>query len=200
MHDVAVAGDLHELSDVHSARLAHFRQVVARQVNQHDVLGALFRIADEFFRKPAVFNLSIAAWPRTGNRVSEDLAVFHRHECFRRGADYAEGLAFGVFHLEQVHVRARVRAPQDTVDVESRSRGVAFEPLSRNHLKHVTAANVLFRGFNGREEVFVLRVGPHRRCRPIERRNDGFTPLIEVAQHGVDPLAAVLIGLFDALW
>src|SRR5699024_1844922 len=41
VHDVAVADDVHELADVDRPGGAHLRQVVAGQIDEHEVFGAL---------------------------------------------------------------------------------------------------------------------------------------------------------------
>jgi len=44
MHDMAVALDLHELCYSNGAEFRHSANVIAREIDQHDVLGALLRI------------------------------------------------------------------------------------------------------------------------------------------------------------
>ena len=43
VHDMRIAFDFHELTDLYAARSADAPNVVASKVNQHDVLGSLFR-------------------------------------------------------------------------------------------------------------------------------------------------------------
>ena len=40
--------DAHQLIDLHRARHAHTRQIVAFQIDQHHVFGTLFRMPDQF--------------------------------------------------------------------------------------------------------------------------------------------------------
>ena len=47
MHDVAVGLDLHQLVDVHAAVLAHAPEVVAPEVDEHHVLGALLLVGEQ---------------------------------------------------------------------------------------------------------------------------------------------------------
>ena len=45
---MAVGLDLHELVDDHGAELAHAAEIVAPEVDQHHVLGALLLIGQQF--------------------------------------------------------------------------------------------------------------------------------------------------------
>src|SRR5215471_1055845 len=47
MHDVAVALDLHELCYSNRAEFRHSTNVIASEIDQHDVLGALLRIRQQ---------------------------------------------------------------------------------------------------------------------------------------------------------
>src|SRR5262249_37832555 len=47
MHYVAVALDLHELCHSNGAEFRHSTHIIACQINQHDVLGALLRICQQ---------------------------------------------------------------------------------------------------------------------------------------------------------
>ena len=54
VHDVRVALDLEQLGDADGARLADPAEVVARQVDEHQVLGALLLVALELVRERVV--------------------------------------------------------------------------------------------------------------------------------------------------
>ena len=47
MHDVAVGLDLHQLVDHNRAVLAHAAEVVAAEVDEHHVLGALLLVGEQ---------------------------------------------------------------------------------------------------------------------------------------------------------
>ena len=55
MHHVRVALDKHQLLDVHRTVFRNAAQIVAAQVDQHDVLGALLRIGGQFGFQCGVF-------------------------------------------------------------------------------------------------------------------------------------------------
>ena len=63
VHDVAVVLDLHELVDGHRARRAHAAEVVAAQVDEHDVLGALLLVGEQVGAQAPVLG---GAWRRAG--------------------------------------------------------------------------------------------------------------------------------------
>src|SRR6267154_1822906 len=48
MHDVRVALDGHQFFNAHAAIFANAAKVVATQVHEHDVLGALFFVGEHF--------------------------------------------------------------------------------------------------------------------------------------------------------
>ena len=54
VHHVAVELDLHQLVDVHAAVLAHAPEVVAAEVHEHHVLGALLLVGEQLGGDPPV--------------------------------------------------------------------------------------------------------------------------------------------------
>src|SRR5262249_5405689 len=48
MHDMAVALDLHELCYPDRAEFRHSANIITGEIDEHDVLGALFRIRQQF--------------------------------------------------------------------------------------------------------------------------------------------------------
>ena len=62
------------------AVLAHAADVVPAQVDEHDVLGALFLVALEFLGEPEVVLLAPAARSRPGDRVRLDAAALDPDE------------------------------------------------------------------------------------------------------------------------
>ena len=69
VHHVLVALDHHQLGDVDRADFSDAADIVAPEVDQHDVLGALLRIGEEFLLEFAILVLGLAArgaFPRSG--------------------------------------------------------------------------------------------------------------------------------------
>ena len=84
MHDVRVALDHHALGDLHAAGGGDAADVVAPEIDQHHVLGALLRIGEQFLgdaasasgvaprgRVPAI-GRSVTVSPASRTRISGD--------------------------------------------------------------------------------------------------------------------------------
>src|SRR5699024_9800247 len=125
VHDVAVADDVHELADVDRPGGAHLRQVVAGQIDEHEVFGAFLLVGQQRAGQGVV---GLRGGPaRTGacDRVCHDLAGADGDEGLGRGSDDARRLSRIVMEVEQVHEGARVRMAQHPVDAQRlrRARG-----------------------------------------------------------------------------
>ena len=77
MH-VRVALDAHELIHAHAAGLADAPEIVALQIDEHDVLGALLRMGDQRRDLAPVGIGAAAARPRAGDRARLDVAAAPR--------------------------------------------------------------------------------------------------------------------------
>jgi hypothetical protein len=143
VHDVAVAPHVHELDDVDRAGAADPLEVVAAEVDEHDVLGALLGVGEQLVgeatsssgvlprgRDPAI-GWVIARSPVTRTSASGEAAD-----------DVVRG-PVGVREAEEVHVRAGVARPQGPVDVERVGRAVEAEPLADDDLEDLAGADVL---------------------------------------------------------
>ena len=80
MQHVAVLLDLHVAADRDRACPRHAAQVVASEVDEHHVFGALLRIALELFGEQGVLACIGAARPRSGDRVGRDLVALDLEE------------------------------------------------------------------------------------------------------------------------
>ena len=83
MHHMRVLLNHHEFGEVDRPELAHFADVIAAQVDQHDMLGALLFIGQQLFGEPDVF-LAVftpAAGARDGPNL--DFAVVHFYQYLR---------------------------------------------------------------------------------------------------------------------
>ena len=61
MHHMGVPFDYHGVRQTYAARLTHPPYVIAAQINQHQVLGNLFLIVQQFCLKRLIFLLGCAA-------------------------------------------------------------------------------------------------------------------------------------------
>jgi hypothetical protein len=93
----------HEVLDLDRAVLAHPSEVVAAEVDQHHVLGALLLVGQQLGGDRLVV-LPARAGARDGPRARP--AAGHRQQRLRRGADDLE-----VLEVQEVHVRRRVAPP-----------------------------------------------------------------------------------------
>ena len=90
MHHVAVALDDHLFFDVDTAGLGDAAEIVARQIDQHDVLGALLRIGQQFRGVPRIFLRGLAAPAGAGNRADFCEIVGDANVHFGRAAHEGE--------------------------------------------------------------------------------------------------------------
>ena len=91
MHHVAVALDEEALGHLDRADLRDAADIVAAEIEQHQMLGALLRIGQQFGRQR--FVLGRASCRADGCRRSgrmTHLAVAHAHQDFGTGADDLE--------------------------------------------------------------------------------------------------------------
>src|SRR5262249_25109514 len=82
VHDVAVPLDDHQIFDLHGAKIAGAANVIAREIDQHDVFGAFLWIGQQFLFQGEVFFRRFAAAPRAGNRTNFDFAILAAHVNF----------------------------------------------------------------------------------------------------------------------
>ncbi|MNH23697.1 hypothetical protein D3C79_836060 [compost metagenome] len=105
VHHVGVTLDHHLLGQAHTAGRRHTADIVAAQIDQHQVLGNFLVV-----RQQVVFQRTIGLFGRTtragtGNRAHGDQVVLDTYQHFGRAADHME-----VTEVEEVHVRRRVEA------------------------------------------------------------------------------------------
>jgi hypothetical protein len=91
--------------------------VVARQIDQHQVFGALLRIRGEFGGEHRVLLGCIAARACSRDRADRHHAlagaILAAHQDLRRGPDHME-----VAEVVEIHVRRRVQRPQRAIQRE----------------------------------------------------------------------------------
>ena len=92
---MAVALDLHVLAHGHRPRPRDPAQVVAPEVDEHHVLGALLRVALELLGEQRVLAGVGAARPGPGDRVGRQLVALDLEQQLGGGADDLERRASG---------------------------------------------------------------------------------------------------------
>ena len=142
VHHVAVALDREGLGHLHGAGLGDAADVVARQVDQHHVLGALLRVVHQFLLDRLVRFGRGAARAGAGQRPDRDLLAFGRlllaHQDLRRGAHHVE-----VAEVVVVHVGAGVERAQRAVQRQRRLGVALLDALAHLHLHEVAGGDQL---------------------------------------------------------
>ena len=90
VHHVRIVLDLHVLGHLDGADLRDAADVVAPQIHQHHMLGALLRIGQQFGRQRGIFLRGLAARARAGDRPHRHGVAFQAHQDLGRGADHME--------------------------------------------------------------------------------------------------------------
>ncbi|MNC85698.1 hypothetical protein D3C83_13090 [compost metagenome] len=82
VHHVRIAFDHHLLGHVHGAGLRHAPDIVAPEIDQHDVLGAFLRVGQQLIGEGGVFRRRCAAPPGAGDGAHRDGVAFETHQDF----------------------------------------------------------------------------------------------------------------------
>ncbi len=135
---MAVTFQGHQLVDGLGAEVDHLPHIVAGQIHQHDVLGALLRVLRQLGGQAAVVRVGPAPSPGPGDRPRYDPPVSDPDHGFGRGT-YDRQL--GV--LDQVHVRAGVDLAERAVEVQRLGLKLQFEALRQHDLENVPGVYVL---------------------------------------------------------
>ena len=103
MHYMRVTLDDKLFGHFDAAKFGDATNIVTTQVNQHQMLGKLFRIIPQLGLKCAIMLRRFAPLAGTGNRPHGDFATLLPHQNFGRCAHYME-----LAHVEIKHIRRRV--------------------------------------------------------------------------------------------
>ena len=120
VHHVRVALDLHAHRELHRAGLRDAADVVAREIDEHHVLGELFGIGEELLGEGDVFGGVRAAAARAGEGPHRHRSRPRRAPASRatRRRSGAPGTPRFGRKIDEVHVRRRGEHAQRAVDVE----------------------------------------------------------------------------------
>ena len=142
--------------------LAHAREVVAPEVDEHDVLGAVLLGAEQRLR------VAVARRDRAGDRVQLGVPALAFDDRLRRGADQREPV-----ELEQEEVRRRVDPAQRAIELE---RGRGRRPLGAlrdDDLERVARADVVLRATHAPLVLRLVREAAERAARDPSPRGTG---------------------------
>ena len=136
---------------VDAADLGDAADVVAAEVEQHQVLGALLRIGEQLVLERLVLVRGLAARARAGDRADGHVAVAHAHQDLRARAGDREAA-----EVEEEQERRRVDPAQRAVERERRERERRLEALRQHDLEDVAGRDV-FLGARDHRVEFVRR-------------------------------------------
>ena len=154
VHHVAVALDHEGLGHLDRADLRDATDVVARQVDQHHVLGALLRVGQQFDLGRLVLLGRGTARTGAGQRADDDFLAFFRvllaHQDFGRGPHHME-----IPEVVVVHVGTGIERTQRAVQRQGRLGVALADALADLHLHEITRGDQ-FLGALDRFQVVVL--------------------------------------------
>ncbi len=188
MHHVRIVLDRHVVGDAHRADLRHAPDVVAAEIHQHHVLGALFRVRQQLLGERRVFVGRLAARARAGDRPQCDVAVLKPHQDFGRCADDVK-----IVEVEEKHVGRGIERAQRAIQREWARAERLAHALRQHHLHDVAVEDVALGAFDH------LKIGrfAELRARLLRRGGRRVRDRHRTAQHLqqlFQALAAALIG------
>ena len=158
VHDVRVALDDHQITDAHGAVVGHTADIIACEIDEHDVLGAFLGVIQQFLSQRIVFSGGFAPPASAGDGADVDAAVHALHMNLRRTADEREALR----EVEAEHVGARIHVPQCAEEIQRGALVVRFKTLRGHALEDVACADV-FLHLEHHRLVLLLSGVAHRR-------------------------------------
>ena len=150
VHHVAIALDGHEVGDLHAAVFGDATDIVAGEIHEHEVLGALLGIGHEVGGIRIIFLRSGSTAACAGDRTDFNKVAGETDVDFRRTAHERVSTRTA----ETKHVGRRINEAQGAVEVECVVVKFGFEPLREHDLEDVARADV-FMGLVDHGVVFL---------------------------------------------
>src|SRR4029077_3823034 len=157
----------HQFVDFDTANLSDAPNVVAPQIDQHDVFCPFFRIGEQVGFKRSFFFRRGPAAPCAGDGTELNSIAGEPDHRFRRGADYPK-----VVQFEIEHIRGRVDKAERSIDFKRVGRGLSLESLAEHHLDDVARLDIVF----SFDYCFFESIG-----RKIRTKLSLSAPLVEIA-------------------
>jgi hypothetical protein len=164
---VRVRLDGHQLVDGDRAVLAHAPEVVAAEIDEHDVLGTFLRILEQLLCAAPVLLIGAAARIRAGDWSRLDATLGDLDQRLRGGPRDLE-----VAEVEEVHVGGGVDHAQAAVDRERLDRRRRREALRGHDLERVSRVDVLDDPSHHGLELLAGDVGRELGIGPLAGRGD----------------------------
>ena len=140
VHDVAVAFQEEAVGDLDRADLGDAADIVAAEVEQHQVLGALLRVGEQLGRRAPCPRAGVAPRgrvPAMGRMVTSPSRTRTRISGLEPATEAAE--------IEVVEKGRGVDAAERAVEREGRQREGRLEALRQHHLEDVAGRDVVLR-------------------------------------------------------
>ena len=161
VHHMAVALHAKSLGDLDRANLGNAANVVACQVDQHHMLGALLGVVDQLHLGDLVQFSAGAARAGAGERADGDFLL-----CFAVQCDLLlayQNLGRSPHHMEitkvvVIHIGAGVERTQRPVQAQRRLGVALLDALAHLHLHEVAASNQLLGALHGGNVVGLGKV------------------------------------------
>src|SRR5579872_3577827 len=154
MHHMAVALDEETIRHFDRTDLGDAADVVAAKIEQHEMLGALLGIDEEFSGELLVLLHALAPPARAGDRPDRDLAVAYPNQDFRAGDHDLEAA-----EIEIAKIGRRIDATQSAIEREGRQVELAGVALRQHHLEYVAGDDVFLRLLDHGVEFRLGRIG-----------------------------------------
>src|SRR5687768_15221682 len=137
MEHVTVPLNVHEAGNADGTVPRDAADIVSAEVDEHEVLGALFRIGEEVLGEGGVLFVGGAAYAGAGDGPYDDTAVLDPHEDLRRRPNQRDAI-----ELEEIQIWRRVERAKGAVEVERIGLERHGEPLAEDYLEGVTGGDV----------------------------------------------------------
>ena len=135
------------------ADLRDAADIVAPEIEQHQMFGALLRVGQQFLADRLVLGAVPAAMARAGDRADGDAVVPHTNQNLGARADNGE-----IGEVEEIEEGRRIDPPQRPVECEGRQREGRLETLRQHDLEDVAGGDIFLRPFDHSEIMFLRRV------------------------------------------
>ena len=138
MHDMRISLDTELISDINGTCLGNAPDIVAPEVDKHQMLCELFGIFQQFFFMRLVGFFGSTAWACTCQRSNSDFTVFETHENLWRRTNNMM-----ITQVQIEHIGRRIKRTQRPVQIKCRCRKRNGLTLTEYHLHALAGCNVL---------------------------------------------------------
>ena len=165
VHDMGVMLDGELFGHLDRADLRDPADIVAAEVQQHQVFGQFLGVAQQVGGQRLVLGCVAAALAGAGERADGDRFVAQPDEDFRAGPDDGEAA-----EIEEEQEGRRVQPPQRAVQGEGRQGEWHLEALAEHHLEHVARLDIVAAALDHAVVIRARHVGHGDRRFMLHRR------------------------------